>query len=51
MNNHGFASAVGLREVSIGPKDRLRPAYVSAKSNRKCNLESTDLLKEFCFAS
>ena len=42
-------SAVGLREVSIGPKDRLRPAYVSAKLNLECKLESIDLLKEVLF--
>ena len=51
MNNHGFTSAVGLREISIDSGDRLGLMYVSTKLNRKCNLESTDLLKEFCFAS
>jgi len=37
MNNHGFALAVGLREISIDSGDRLRPTYVSTKSNRKRN--------------
>ena len=35
--NNGFASIVGLREVSIGPGDRLKPTYGSTKLNRKCN--------------
>ena len=30
---HGFASVGGLREIDIGPRDRPRPTYVSAKSN------------------
>ena len=30
---HGFASTGGLREIDIGPRDRPRPTYVSAKSN------------------
>ena len=46
MDNHGFASAGGLREVDIGPKDRPRPTYVSAKSNFEYELELINLLKE-----
>ena len=49
MNNHGFASAIGLREISIDPRDRFGPMYVSTKSNCKRNSESTDLLKEVLF--
>ena len=49
MNSHGFTSAIGLREISIGPGDRLRPTYVSVKSNPKCNSELIDLLKEVLF--
>ena len=36
-------------EISIGPGDGLRPTYVNAKSNHKCNLELIDLLKEVLF--
>ena len=46
MDNHGFALAGGLREINIGPRDRPRPTYVSAKSNPKYKPESIDLLKE-----
>ena len=49
MNSHGFTSAVGLREINIDLEDRLRPTYVSAKSNHKCNSELIDLLKEVLF--
>ena len=28
---HGFTSADELEEIDIGPKDRSRPTYVSAK--------------------
>ena len=49
MDNHGFASAGGLREIDIGPGDRTRPTYVNAKSNHKCNPELIDLLKEVLF--
>ena len=42
---HGFASVGGLREINIGPGDRLRPTYVSAKSNPKYKPELIDLLK------
>ena len=43
---HGFASTGGLKEIDIGPRDRPRPTYVSAKSNPKYKPESIDLLKE-----
>ena len=45
MDNHGFASAVGLREINIGPGDRLRPTYVSAKSDPKYKPELINLLE------
>ena len=49
---HGFTSAGELKEIDIGPRDRPRPTYVSAKSNPKYKLELVDLLKKFkdCFA-
>ena len=50
MNNRGFMSAVGLRKISIGPRNRIRPTYVSTKLNPKCNLELIDLLKEVLFS-
>ena len=43
---NGFASASGLKEIDIGPRDWPRPTYVSAKSNPKYKLELIDLLKE-----
>ena len=49
MDNHGFASVGGLREINIGPKDRPWSTYVSAKSNPKCKSELIDLLKEVLF--
>ena len=49
MNSHDFALAVGLRELSIGPGDRFRPTYVSAKSNPKFKPELIDLLKKVLF--
>ena len=45
MDNHGFALVIGLREINIGPRDRLRSTYVSAKSNPEYKLELIDLLK------
>ena len=45
MDNHGFASAVGLREISVGPGNSLRPTYVSNKSNPEYKPEVIDLLK------
>ena len=45
MDNHSFASASGLREINIGPRDRPRSTYVSAKSNREYKLELVNLLK------
>ena len=49
---HGFASAGGLKEIDIGPRDRPRPTYVSAKLDPEYKRELIDLLKEFkdCFA-
>ena len=49
MNSHGFTSAIGLREIGIGPRDRLRPTYVSTKSNPECKSDLIDLLKEVLF--
>ena len=46
MDNHGFASAGGLREIDIGPRDRTRPTYMNAKSNPEYEPELMDLLKE-----
>ena len=43
---HGFASAGGLKEIDIGPRDRPRPTYVSSKSNPKYKPKLIDLLKE-----
>ena len=49
---HGFTSADELEEIDIGPGDRSRLTYVSAKFDTKYNQELIDLLKEFkdCFA-
>ena len=46
MDNHGFASAGGLKEINIGLGDRPRTMYVSAKSNLEYKPELMDLLKE-----
>ena len=46
MDNHGFASAGGLREIDISPRDRTRPTYMSTKSNPEYKPELIDLLKE-----
>ena len=45
MNNHGFASAGGLRKINIGPRDKPRLTYVSAKSNAEYKSELINLLK------
>ena len=52
MDNHGFTSIIGLREINIGPGDRLRLTYENTKSNPKYESELVDLLKKFkdCFA-
>ena len=42
---HGFMSAGELKEIDIGPGDRPRPTYVSAKSNPEYKPELIDLLK------
>ena len=34
---HGFTSANELEEMDIGPRDRPRPMYVSAKLDPKIN--------------
>ena len=49
---HGFTSASELKEIDIGPRDRPRPTYVSAKLDPEYKQELIDLLKEFkdCFA-
>ena len=43
---HGFASAGGLKEIDIGPRDRPRPTYVSAKLDPEYKPELIDLLKK-----
>ena len=52
MDNHGFTLVVGLKEINIGPRDRLRPMNENAKSNPMYESELVDLLKKFkdCFA-
>ena len=47
----GFTSADELEEIEIGPRDRPKPMYVSAKLDPKYKRELVDLLKEFkdCF--
>ena len=47
MDNHGFASAGGLMEIDIGPRDRPRPMYVNAKLDPGYKQELINLLKEF----
>ena len=49
---HDFMSADGLEEIDIGPRDRPRPTYVSAKQDSEYKLELINLLKAFkeCFA-
>ena len=42
----GFTSASELKEIDIGPGDRPRPTYVSAKSNPEYKPELKDLLEE-----
>jgi len=48
----GFTSADLLEEVDIGPSDRPRPTYVSAKLDPEYKQELINLLKEYrdCFA-
>ena len=48
---HGFTLADELEEIDIGPEDRPRPTYVSAKFDPEYMQELVDLLKEFkdCF--
>ena len=49
---YGFTSANELKEVDVGPRDRPRLTYVSAKLDPEYKQELIDLLKEFkdCFA-
>ena len=49
---YGFTAADKLAEIDIGPGDRPRPTYVSAKLDPEYKQELIDLLKEFkdCFA-
>ena len=49
---HGFTLANELDEIDIGPGDRSRPTYVSAKLDHEYKQELIDLLKKFkdCFA-
>ena len=49
VNSHGFTSAIGLRKNKHWSWDGLRPTYVNAKSNHKCNSELIDLLNEVLF--
>ena len=44
---HGFTSDDELEEIDIGPRDRPRPTYVSAKLDPEYKQELIDLLKEF----
>ena len=46
MDNHGFASVDGLKEINIGHEDKIRPTYVSTKLNPEYKLELINLLKE-----
>ena len=43
---HGFTSADELEEIDIGPGDRPRPTYVSAKLDPEYKQELVDLLKK-----
>ena len=43
---HGFTSADELKEIDIGPRDRPRPTYVSAKSNPEYKSNLIDLLEK-----
>ena len=43
---HDFASAGGIKEIDIGPRDRPRLTYVSTKSNPEYRPELIDLLRE-----
>ena len=49
---HGFTSVDELEEIDIGPRDRPRLTYVSAKLDHKYRQELINLLKEFkdCFS-
>ena len=44
-DNHGFMLTGGLREIDIGPGDRPKPTYVSAKLDPKYKPKLIKLLK------
>ena len=44
---HGFTLVDELEEIDIGPRDRPRATYVSAKLNPEYKRELIDLLKDF----
>ena len=44
---YSFTSADELEEIDIGPGDRSRPTYISAKLDPEYKRELVDLLKEF----
>ena len=44
---HSFTSADELEEIDIGPRDRPRLTYVSAKLDHEYKQELIDLFKEF----
>ena len=44
---HGFTSVGELKEIDIGPRDRPRPTYISAKLDPKYKQELVNQLKEF----
>ena len=45
MDNHGFVSVVGLKEINIGHEDKPRPMYLSVKSNPENKPELINLLE------
>ena len=45
MDNYGFASTSGLREINIGHEDKPRPMRVSAKLDLEYKLELINLLE------
>ena len=45
MDNHSFTSTSGLKKIDIGPGDKPRLTYVSAKLNPKYKPELINLLE------
>ena len=43
---HGFSSAGGLKEMDLGPEDRPRQMYISAKSNPEYKPKLINLFEE-----